>query len=609
MLELKSVSWQNFMSYGDYETSVNLDNMGQCLITGEVVDDDSKEVYDGGNPIAVTKSNGAGKSTIPNAIQWCLFGRTMHSHNPGNKVVNYFTGKDCRVTLEFKNGDRITRTRNTGGHNELFFIKSGDEHRLEADTLSVAKNQQIKLNKEFGLDWEVFCGSVFFNQYGKPWMEMADQARKKAIERILHIDRFQYYSKIGKEKSEAFDIRVQKHRDRIEALEGNIETYKNQIARLTEASNNFADKQKERQKELLQEAIKEKKARDAIDLPDIEKLEKKWAIVKKIKERLNELRNSSNAISTKISDKQGSVNSIKRTISTWESKSGQMCTECEQDIPETHTATKVEPLQERITELQNQIDKLQKDKEKVAKTIKTTEALLEEKKPTQTVFDAKETHQQWKRHDRAIDRNRQAAKDIGKEKNPHEASVAETKEKLEGAKTEIKRLNGDIERDDYMGRHYFYIHKAYNDRTKIKSFVFQDHIPFINNRLSHYLDVFGLDVKIELTKSLGITSNMWGYEFESGGERKRTDVAFMLAMFDFHEAMYGRQCNVLVLDEVDGRLDDDGIDALIGIIKNDLAPKVETVLVISHRNMMFDTFPNELKVTRTNRFSQLIEAI
>ena len=128
-------------------------------------------------------------------------------------------------------------------------------------------------------------------------------------------------------------------------------------------------------------------------------------------------------------------------------------------------------------------------------------------------------------------------------------------------------------------------------------------------QLRHYLDVFGLDVQIELTPALGITSNLWGYEFESGGERKRTDVAFMLAMFDFHEQMYGRQCNILVLDEVDGRLDDDGIDSLINIIKNDLAPKVKTVLVISHRNLMADTFSKELRVTRTDRFSQILEVV
>lgn len=606
MLELESVTWQNFMSYGDYPTTLNLNNAGQCLITGEVIDNDNKEVYDGGNPIDIKKSNGAGKSTAPNAIQWCLFGRTMHSHSPGDKVINYFTGKDCRVTVEFKNGDRITRTRNTGGHNELFFIRNGEEQRLSADTLSVSKNQQARLNKEFGLDWEIFCGSVFFNQYGKPWMEMADQARKKAIERVLHIDRFLYYAKVAKDKATIFDNKVEKLRGKIELLRQNILSYESQINRLTDASANFTTRQKERQKELLQLAIKEKQARDSIELPDLQKLEKKWQVVKKIKDRIQELNTTINSISSKISEKKGSLSSVQRTINAWKAKAGKICTDCEQDIPDNHTASKIEPLLEMAKEMTIGLSLLEEEKEKTYQTIKSAEDLLIEHKPDQTVFEAKEVHKQWERHNNAIERYKSEAKNIVNESNPHDVSISDLKVKLEQAKDLIKRTESDIERDDYMSRHYQYIHKAYNDRTKIKSFVFQDHIPFINSRLNHYLDVFGLDVKIELTNSLGVTSNMWGYDFESGGERKRTDVAFMLAMFDFHEAMYGRQCNVLVLDEVDGRLDDDGIDALIGIIKNDLAPKVETVLVISHRNMMFDTFPNEIKVTRTNRFSQIL---
>jgi DNA repair exonuclease SbcCD ATPase subunit len=96
---------------------------------------------------------------------------------------------------------------------------------------------------------------------------------------------------------------------------------------------------------------------------------------------------------------------------------------------------------------------------------------------------------------------------------------------------------------------------------------------------------------------------MWGYEFESGGERKRTDVSFMFAMFDLHERMYGRQSNIVVLDEVDGRMDDDGVASLINIIKNDIANKVESVLVISHKNLMKDVFDKEIHVKRTDRFS------
>ena len=194
---------------------------------------------------------------------------------------------------------------------------------------------------------------------------------------------------------------------------------------------------------------------------------------------------------------------------------------------------------------------------------------------------------------------------IEEEKNPHYEAIELIDAKIIDIKQNITAFEGKVEKNNYLIKHLNYIYKAYNDRNKIKSEVFREHIPFINGRLKHYLEVFGLDINIELTENLGIKSDKWGYDFESGGERKRTDVAFMLATFDFHEYMYGRQCNLLVLDEVDGRLDDDGINSLINIIKNDIASKVETVLIISHRPDMHDIFPSQINIIRENRFSRI----
>lgn len=606
MLELRSVSWRNFMSYGDYETKVDLLDLGQCLITGEVIDDDSKEVYDGSNPTQIHRSNGAGKSTIPNVIQWALFGRTMHSASPGNNVVNWFTGRDCMARVEFKNGDSITRTRNTDGHNELIYVRGGDEVVLTADTVSVAKNQQLKLAKEFNLDWEIFCGSVFFNQYGKPWMEMADQSRKKAIERALHLDRFIYYSKVAKDRHNAAENQNERRRSELQLKEQERARVEAEITRLQDAYTNFSSNQKQRQKKMLEEALEEKEKRDAIELYDIEKLEKRWEIVKKIENILSEQEDSIDAIDTKIAETKGDINHCKKQIQNWEDKSGKVCVACEQPIPDSHVTTKTDDIRKRLDTAESKLQQFLNEKSQVQHVIASTRETLAAKKPAISVALARQNQNNWEQHDRTITRLKQNVQSIAAENNPHGESLAAATEQLKSIDGRIKQLQEDLERDDFLAQHYLYIHKAYNDRAKVKSYIFRDHIPFINDRLKHYLDVFGLDVQIGLTSTLGIQSNLWGYQFQSGGERKRTDVAFMLAMFDFHEEMYGRQCNVLVLDEVDGRLDDEGIDALINVIKNDLAPKVECILMISHRNMMYDTFPNELKVVRTNRSSQLV---
>lgn len=595
MLELKSIEWKNFMSYGDYDNYLELDNLGQCLITGEVTGDE-KSAFDESGSSTIKKSNGAGKSTIPNVILWTLFGRTMHSANPGDKVINWFTGKDCVGKLTFKNGDFIIRTRNAEGLNELSFVKDGEE--FSSSVLSTSKNQQAELNKAFDLDWELLCGSMFFNQYSKPWMEMADQTRKKAIERVLHVDRFEYRSKVAKAKCDKLDSEVKKLRSKIEEHNRNKLRLTNEIARITEARDRFNAGRQERITSIINSANTVLTKRDSIILPDLGKLQSKWDVIYKIKKKIEDMQTAANTASRKIATLEGTISSIRQRIKAWKDKAGKSCGLCEQSVPSTHTAAKIEPLQaeldEKLAELKTESSLLNSK----LSEIDATKKLLTDRTPELTISNAKDIHKQWELYEDEYNRLLKSVDRVKVEANPHDVTLNETIELSEKFDKDVEKANIEIERVEYLNRHYNYIYKAWNDRTKIKSFIFHEHIPYINRRLKHYLDVFGLDIQVELTPALGITSNMWGYEFESGGERKRTDVAFMLAMFDFHEQMYGRQSNVLVLDEVDGRLDDDGIDSLINVIKNDLGDKVETVMIISHRDMMHDTFPRELCIKR-----------
>lgn len=595
MLEIKSVEWRNFMSYGNYDTFIDIDTLGQCLITGEVSGSD-KAVYDENN--IIRKSNGAGKSTIPNVILWTLFGRTMHSANPGDKVINWFTGEDCRCKITFKNDDYIVRTRKSDGKNELVFVKDGDETNLVSDTLSTLKNQQRLINQVFNLDWELLCGSMFFNQYSKPWMEMADGTRKKAIERALHVDRFEYRAKVAKGKKDYLDGQVESKKRQIEDLKREDERLAAELMRVKQAFDSFDTGRSDRKQRAIDLSVLAKKNRDNITKPDIDKLKAKWELVAKVRDRIQQMQDQSNDLSRTIAKLEGTIASDQQKINNWKAKAGRICSNCEQTVPDGHTLDKIKPYEVHLVETQAILDKQKAESADIADKIVKAKELLKEKTPDTSLNDAASIIERWDMHDRDIDRYNKLAADIDTEVNPHANSISNVEKLQKDIVVKLDETNKDIERLDYLNRHYHYVYKAWSDRTKIKSFVFKEHIPYINERLKHYLNVFGLDIQIELTSALGIGSNLWGYEFESGGERKRTDVAFMLSMFDFHEQMYGRQSNLLVLDEVDGRLDDDGIDSLINIIKNDLAPKVESVLIISHRNMMHDTFSRELVVKR-----------
>lgn len=742
MLELKSVSWKNFMSYGDYVTTLQLNKLGQCLIVGEIVEDGER--YGQLDPVKISKSNGAGKcvtadtqvlcldgskridqlevgqyvvsldthsvdshvvvgrvtdihqtgrkycwklttrcgkfiqatldhkiltssgfkrledvdvgsqvivldaglarssevvaaeslgvhdtwditvdvpgnsegnfcangifvhnSTIPSVIQWALFGRTMHSRAPGNSIVNYFTGQPCWVKLEFKNGDSIVRSRTSGGTSELIFVKDGDESRIVADTISTNTQQQQVLNKAFDLDWDIFCGCVFFNQYGKPWMEMADVTRKKSIERILHVDRLSYYAMCAKEKVDSLTLSASRLQIQMAELNNSIHSVTEQIQSLKSAQASFEDNKSSRSRAAKEQAVKLRQQAEAIEEPDIPALEAKWTLVAKINDKIKVLVDKKSELRQSQAQLQGKFDSLNSNIQLWNRKSGKMCVSCEQEVPADHVSAKIQPSLEQLKSLENDLAVLTADIEKLDSSISSARTLLTERTPGQSLIDARSVVKERQRLLAAADDLDTQAGSILEESNPHEQGVDNLKSQLDLYRRKLENLDKDFISTELTNRHFQYINKAYSDRNKIKSFVFRDHLPFINRRLRHYLDIFGLDIHIELTDALGISSDKWGYQFESGGERKRTDVAFMLAMFDFHEQMYGRQCNILVMDEVDGRLDDDGIDCLINIIKSDLAHRVETILVISHRNLMFDTFSREVRVTRQDRFSTL----
>ena len=80
-------------------------------------------------------------------------------------------------------------------------------------------------------------------------------------------------------------------------------------------------------------------------------------------------------------------------------------------------------------------------------------------------------------------------------------------------------------------------------------------------------------------------------------------------MFDLHALMYGRHCNLIIFDEVDGRLDVNGAEIFADIIRSDFAGKVDSILVISQRVDMRGSLSSEIKITREDRFSRVAEIL
>jgi DNA repair exonuclease SbcCD ATPase subunit len=134
-------------------------------------------------------------------------------------------------------------------------------------------------------------------------------------------------------------------------------------------------------------------------------------------------------------------------------------------------------------------------------------------------------------------------------------------------------------------------------------------IPFLNKQIERYMHKFKIRGKIWFNNYLQVMTDKWPYDLYSGGERRRIDMATMFSFRNLHEVLFGRPSNIMVLDEVDGRLDNDGIERFVSEI-GDLSDEdngPSTILIISHKESMKDAFSSKIQIEKDGDFSFIDE--
>jgi DNA repair exonuclease SbcCD ATPase subunit len=601
MLEIAKFSWSNYLSFGDYVSTVDLTNLKECFITG-TIEDENGNLLDG-------RSNGAGKSNVISALQWTLFGRTTHSANPGNKIRNWGSKADTWGKVVLENGDNILRTCTADGTTEVTFYHAGEETCATADTLGTLKAQQAKLNQAFKLDWDIFSKSVFFSCFDKPWLQMSDQKRKEVLEKLLKLDRLGYYAKSAQARAGADTRDLETQKTEISSRIRFLTDLKTQ----TEAQKNAADQFEVNRTNRINAKIQQKNDTqvqlDQCQVYDIELVRGCWerynALKAQMTEKINAIQTNRTKTANSYNYSMRRVADLQREIMAWESKKGTTCASCGQPVADGHVHEQTTPKSEEKASLESTLPDQAGQIEAMDAMIAKVQKVMVEQAPKieLSVVEANERYRVSLQHqiqgfDAEIVR-------IQEEVAPNVQAMDELKSSLGRIKQEIGECQKKVGILEERIIHLEYIRKAYSDRSKVKRDIVGQHIPLINERLRYYLDVMELEVKVQLTDSLGVESNYWGYDFQSNGEKRRTDVAMMLATYDLHEQLYGRQCNMLVLDEVDGQMDRQGINALIHIIKNDLVNRAGSVFIISHNNTMQSVFGSEIKVRKRAKLSYL----
>jgi hypothetical protein len=144
----------------------------------------------------------------------------------------------------------------------------------------------------------------------------------------------------------------------------------------------------------------------------------------------------------------------------------------------------------------------------------------------------------------------------------------------------------------------------------VKSRMVESYIPFINERINHYLEIFDLFVSFEFDKDFNETIKArhfdeYSYESFSQGEKSRIDLALMITWRDVAKIRGSVNPNIIILDEVfDGSLNSDGVESLKAILNDDSANNI----VITHKKETQDSaFDRRFRVQKSGNFTEILE--
>lgn len=707
MLKIKTIEWANFLTYGDYVSKVDINNLGATLIIGENLNSD--------NPVG--NSNGVGKSSFLLAILWCLFGKNADNEQLGDGFINYHTGKDCFVKLTTIDGWAITRTRKVSGKDELIIT-----HNDKDVTLSTNTNAQKFLEKQFNLNYDIFVSSVFFGQKAQSLVNMPRNRRKKILEDIFGIKRIIVMADVARDLYKENDNDCKLLFTNIKSLRREIDSITNQIENAERHAKTFEEDRKKRvsiTKKKLEEAIEFK---NSLNIPDENELRERWKLVDEIREKIDSLvdkksRISDNILTTskdiqylenivintedrllselpdieELSNQHKKNRKASRNISKLEShihkletklaivrkdlkreesflaklksSKGTTCIECRQPISGEYTESQNEKLNSVIKDLKNQMEEilLEIRKTKVMITelkegiielpisINEAKFIIEEQKRLnddmkfkkdeidRLITHVKELKDKYNDIEKKISNSNKVLNNYTPEytlsefntiksqvdsintnyNNLRDRLDAEKKaenlyliniKELEANKVKLdikisdieNKYNSKLELSTYMK----YVKNLYTDARRIKSFLLSNLIPYLNNRIEYYLEAFSIPFKVKFTSELSLETSSWSHKTFSGGESRRIDLSIMFALYDLYISIYGAQCNIMILDEVEGSLDAAGVKQFVDIINENFSSKeFDTIFVVSHKREMLDAFPNKIKIIKDGWFS------
>jgi len=570
MIKFEKVRWKNILSTGNVFTEIDLCRSTNTLIIG---------------------SNGAGKSTILDALCFGLFGKPFRKINKPN-LLNSINQSHGVVEVEFTIGKKSYKVVR-GIKPNLFEIYCNND-LLNQDSKS--KDYQEQLEKSIlKLNFKSFTQVVILGSASfVPFMQLSPADRRAIIEDLLDIQIFSSMNSILKEKTSTLKETTTKNKYNIDLTEEKIELQKQNIEEYKK-HNDFEIKKKE---EEISESEKEIETceKDIVNLQsDIETLLKTIEDKTPTEKKISKL----NQLESKMDD---NIKKNKKDISFYEQNDN--CPTCKQGIGE-------EFRNNQISEIEKKIDTQQKGLEQIKKEIDKLDNRIKE---------IQDINSEIYKHNNEIIKNNSTIKTLNefiKKLKKQISELSNKKNNLEDDNLKLKKLKEELEtllveqQELTVEKQYYEYASVLLKDNGIKTKIIKQYLPIMNKLINKYLTAMDFFVNFNIDENFEETiksrhRDEFSYDNFSEGEKMRIDLALLFTWRQIAKLKNSTNTNLLILDEIfDSSLDSVGTEEFLKLM-GEMGSETN-IFVISHKgDQLFDKFRSVIRFQKKNNFSEVV---
>jgi DNA repair exonuclease SbcCD ATPase subunit len=570
MILFKTLRWKNFLSTGNNWTEVKLNRSKSTLIVGQ---------------------NGAGKSTMLDALSFALFGKPHRNINKP-QLVNTINNKDCKVEVDFTIGKSYFKVIR-GIKPTVFEIwKNGEmlnqsSHAKEYQ--KILEQNIIKLNHKSFHQIVVLGSSSFI-----PFMQLPAQHRRDVIEDLLDIGIFSKMNILIKEKNISLRDKLKDITYELELTREKIDLQKKYIHEV-EALSNDQIEEKENEIFLAEDSINNLQQENATTSDEIEK------ISEGLEEGLKKNNDKKQTLLHYGAEFNQKIKQLVKDSKFYEEND--TCPTCSQDINDDLRSKKLSTAKAKASEIQKALDDVSEQSSIVESNLKQLNDTSNDIRTKTALISG--NNREIVRLQGQINTLTTAISKI----RGNDGDVAKSQ-------SDLKELNSTkdslLEEKLTVNEEYSYnvvIGEMLKD-TGIKTKIIKQYLPIINKLTNQYLQILDFFVHFNLDESFQETirsrhRDSFSYDSFSEGEKQRIDLALLFTWRQIAKMKNSVSTNLLILDETfDSSLDHDGVDNLMKILYT-LDDDTNT-FVISHKGEILDgKFKDKIEFYKEKNFSKM----